>query len=236
MKGTFIYATNFRCGTVDVFDVTFKPTTLSGSFHDSDIPDGFAPFGIANIQGNLFVTFALQDAAKHDNVAGPGDGFVDIFNTDGNLIRRFASRGELNSPWGLARAPFNFGPFSNDVLIGNFGDGEIDAYDTEGHLQGELKDPSNKTIEIDGLWSLVFGGAKCPIPTFYISPLDLTMSRTACSARLRPNSELSTDRVLNVPSGSGGLRFQRDIVPPKESQLRAPLGVPITLIAFCLGS
>ena len=164
VTGVFIYATNFRCGTVDAFDATFKPATLRGSFHDPDIPDGFAPFGIANIQGNLFVTFALQDAAKHDNVPGPGLGFVDIFDTNGNLITRFASRGQLNSPWGVVQAPFNFGPVSNDVLIGDFGDGKINVFDTDGRSRGQLKDSSGKTITIDGLWSLVFGGAKISDP------------------------------------------------------------------------
>jgi uncharacterized protein (TIGR03118 family) len=120
VKGVFLYATNFRCATIDVFDVTFKPAKLSGNFDDPEIPEGFAPFGIANIGGNLFVKYALQDTSKHDNLAGPGEGFVDIFDTDGNLIKRFASRGGLNAPWGVAQAPFNFGLFSNDVLIGNF--------------------------------------------------------------------------------------------------------------------
>jgi len=159
VTGVFLYATNFRCGTVDVFDRTFKPATLSGKFHDSDIPDGFAPFGIANVDGNLIVTYAKQDAAKHDPVAGPGNGFVDIFDTNGNLIKRFASRGKLNSPWGIAQAPFNFGRFSTDLLIGNFGDGKINAFKSGGQFHGPLKDPSNKTIVLDGLWSLIFGGA-----------------------------------------------------------------------------
>ena len=110
------------------------------------------------------MTFALQDAAKHDNVPGPGQGSVDIFDTSGNLITRFASRRQLNSPWGVVRAPFNFGPVRNDVLIGDFGDGKINLFDTNGRSRGQLKDPSGKTITIDGLWSLVFGGAKISDP------------------------------------------------------------------------
>jgi uncharacterized protein (TIGR03118 family) len=158
--GAFLYATNFSCGTVDVFDSSFTQiSSLPGSFSDPRLPSGFAPFGIANIQGNLFVTYALQDADKHDDVAGPGNGFVDIFDTNGNLIQRFASRGKLNSPWGIAAAPFNFGRFSRAILIGNFGDGKINGFGTTGHFRGQLKDPSNKTIVIDGLWALVFGGA-----------------------------------------------------------------------------
>jgi uncharacterized protein (TIGR03118 family) len=158
--GEFLYATNFRCATVDVFGPgTFSQTKLSGSFQDPNIPTGFAPFGIANRHGNLVVTYALQDAAQHDDVAGKGNGFVDIYDTNGNLIRRFATRGTLNSPWGIAEAPSNFGTFSDDLLIGNFGDGRINAFKSGGQFQGQLKDPSSKTIAIDGLWSIIFGGA-----------------------------------------------------------------------------
>jgi uncharacterized protein (TIGR03118 family) len=159
-SGVFLYATNFHAGTVDVFDSKFQPASLSGSFTDPNIPSGFAPFGIANINGNLFVTYAMQNSAKHDDVAGPGNGFVDVFDTSGNLIQRFASHGKLNSPWGLAEAPFNFGRFSADILVGNFGDGTINAFETEdAHFRGQLNDPSGNTIAIDGLWSLEFGSA-----------------------------------------------------------------------------
>ena len=159
-NGVFLYATNFRAGTVDVFDSTFQPATLSGSFKDANIPSGFAPFGIANINGNLFVTYAMQDSAKHDDVAGPGNGFVDVFDTSGNLIERFAAHGKLNSPWGVTVAPFNFGRFSTNILVGNFGDGTINAFETDdGDFRGQLSDPSRKTIVIDGLWALEFGGA-----------------------------------------------------------------------------
>src|SRR6266851_1547472 len=169
--GVFLYATNFRCATVDAFDGTFAPATaLSAKFKDSKIPGGFAPFGIANIQGNLVVTYAMQNPAKHDDVAGPGNGFVDIFDTSGNLIERFATRGKLNSPWGIAAAPFNFGRFSNDLLIGNFGDGKINAYKTGGQFNGQLRDQSNSTIVIDGLWALTFGGAALSDPgTLYFT-------------------------------------------------------------------
>jgi uncharacterized protein (TIGR03118 family) len=157
--GAFLYATNFRCATVDVFDTNFKPASVSGNFQDPNIPSGFAPFAIANIYGNLFVTYAMQDDKKHDDVAGPGNGFVDVFDTSGKLIERFASRGKLNSPWGIAAAPFNFGRFSTDMLIGNFGNGKINAFKIDGQFHGQLRDPSNQPIVIDGLWSLAFGGA-----------------------------------------------------------------------------
>lgn len=156
--GSFLYATNFRAGTVDVFDSQFHQVSLSGSFTDPNLPPGYAPFGIANINGDLYVTYALQNAAKHDDVAGPAHGFVDIYDTNGNLIRRLVTRGRLNSPWGLAMAPANFGRFSGDLLVGNFGDGRINAVDpSTGDFLGQLRDANNSPITIDGLWGLAFG-------------------------------------------------------------------------------
>jgi uncharacterized protein (TIGR03118 family) len=157
-SGTFIYATNFHAGIIDVFDSNFAPATLSGSFTDPKIPIGYAPFGIQNISGNLYVTYALQDANKEDDVAGPAHGFVDVFDTSGNLIRRLISHGRLNSPWGLALAPADFGRFSNALLVGNFGNGRINAYNLNtGEFLGQLRDQSNTPITIDGLWALGFG-------------------------------------------------------------------------------
>src|SRR5262249_45938442 len=128
-----------------------------GSFADPKIPAGYAPFGIALIDGNLFVTYALQDSAKHDDQKGPGHGFVDVFDTDGHLITRFASRGALNSPWGIARAPLNFGPFSSRILLGNFGDGRISGFSSFGDFRGQLRDTGGHAVHIDGLWSIAFG-------------------------------------------------------------------------------
>jgi uncharacterized protein (TIGR03118 family) len=127
------------------------------SFTDDDLPRDFAPFGVRNIAGNLYVTFAKQNGMKHDDVPGPGNGFVDVFSTSGHLIRRFASRGVLNSPWGVALAPSDFGEFSNDLLIGNTGDGTIHAFDlATGDFQGEIQD-HGKPITNDRLWALWFG-------------------------------------------------------------------------------
>jgi uncharacterized protein (TIGR03118 family) len=167
VHGVFLFATNFRAGTIDVFapngSAGFRPATSSeidGAFTDPNIPAGFAPFGIQNINGDLFVTYALQDAAKHDDVAGRGNGFVDIFDTDGHLLQRFASRGALNSPWGVARASFAFGGFSGDILVGNFGDGKINAFDSDGNFLDTLKDGKGKSVVIDGLWTLTLGGGR----------------------------------------------------------------------------
>jgi uncharacterized protein (TIGR03118 family) len=163
-KGAFLFATNFHNGTVDVFgpngsDGLFtKVTTLDGHFIDPEIPGGYAPFNIANIDGDLFVTYAKQNAQKHDDVAGAGHGFVDVFDTDGHLIRRFESRGRLNSPWGITRASFAFGPYSGKILIGNFGDGRINVFNNNGTFVDQLEDTHGKPLVIDGLWTLTLGG------------------------------------------------------------------------------
>ena len=144
--------------------------TTDGNFTDADIPPGYAPFGIQNINGDLFVTYAKQNAAKHDDVAGKGNGFVDVFDTDGHLKRRFASRGALNSPWGVARASFAFGRFSGDILVGNFGDGRINVFDSDGNFLGQLRDTNGKALSIDGLWTLTLGGgAKSSPDTLYFT-------------------------------------------------------------------
>ena len=155
--GTHLYAANFHAGTIDVFDSSFAPTTLSGSFVDPTMPAGYAPFNVQEIAGSLYVTYAKQDADGHDDVKGAGHGFVDVFTPDGALVRRLVSQGRLNSPWGLALAPSDFGRFSGALLVGNFGNGRIHAYDpTTGHLLGTLS-AKNHPIVIDGLWGLRFG-------------------------------------------------------------------------------
>jgi uncharacterized protein (TIGR03118 family) len=158
--GVFLFATNFRAGTVEVFDHSYQPVKTDGGFTDPSIPPGFAPFGMQNIGGDLFVTYAKQNAAKHDDVAGKGNGFVDVFDTDGHLLRQLVTRGQLNSPWGVARASYGFGRFSGDVLIGNFGDGKINAFDSDGNFRDTLKGPDSKPVVIDGLWTLTLGGGR----------------------------------------------------------------------------
>jgi hypothetical protein len=157
-SNSLLHATNFGLGRVDVFDSSFHPTTVSGGFTDPNLPAGYAPFGIRNIDGNLYVSYALQDAEHHDNVSGAGHGFIDVFNTNGVLLERLVTQGALNSPWGLSLAPSNFGPFSGDLLVGNFGDGEIHAYNpNNGTFLGTLDDESGNPIVIQGLWGLDFG-------------------------------------------------------------------------------
>ena len=155
-SGDFIYATNFRNGVVEMYNAQFQ---LVKTFTDSGIPSGFAPFGIRTINNELFVTYAKQDAKRHDDVAGPSNGFIDIFDLNGNLQSQFAVQGTLNSPWGLAVAPpSGFGEFSGALLVGNFGDGRINAFNpATGDFLGQLQDTFGNPMTINALWGLNFG-------------------------------------------------------------------------------
>ncbi len=160
VKGkSFLYATNFRSGRVEAYDSTFTPVEMPGGlFVDPGLPAGYGPFGIAEIRGSLYVSFAQQDATLHDDVAGPGHGFVDVFTNTGAFVRRLVTRGALNSPWGLALAPASFGRFGGDLLVGNFGNGLINVYNpTNGAPLGRLRQRNGLPIQIDGLWGLKFG-------------------------------------------------------------------------------
>ena len=159
-RGTFLFASNFHDGRVDVFNSRFHRVRMPGNFRDPTLPRGYAPFGIQAISPFIYVSYALQNSAKHDDVAGAGHGFIDIYTTDGFLVKRLASRGDLNSPWGLAVAPPGFGPFGGDLLVGNFGDGLIHAYGLfSGRPLGALLDEQRQPIQIDDLWGLHFGTA-----------------------------------------------------------------------------
>jgi uncharacterized protein (TIGR03118 family) len=159
-----LYASNFHSGHVEVYDTGFHPVTLpTGAFSDPSLPKGYAPFNVQTLGGKVYVTYARQDADKADDVAGPGHGFVDVFNLDGtpglaNGDARLVSRGPLDSPWGLALAPASFGDLAGDLLVGNFGDGSVNVFNpTTGRFQGQLKDPDGEPIQIDGLWALKVG-------------------------------------------------------------------------------
>ena len=156
---SFLYATNFHAGTVDIFDKNFALVVKPGAFRDPNLPAGFAPFGIQNIQNLLFVTYAMQDEEAEDDVPGPGAGFINIFDLQGNFIRRFASEGTLNAPWGLARPERKFGKFGNALFAGNFGDGRINVFDfTTGAFLGQLEDADDQPLAFEGLWGLAFSG------------------------------------------------------------------------------
>ena len=158
--GTLLYASNFHDGTVDVFDTNFHKVELAGSFRDPSLPAGYAPFGIQEEHGLIYVSYAKQDMAAHDDVAGEGHGFIDIFTVDGFLVKRLASRGALNSPWGMAIAPDGFGKAAGKLLVGDFGDGHVNVFDSiSGEPAGQLRDESGRRLTIDGLWGLKPGTA-----------------------------------------------------------------------------
>lgn len=164
-QGSRLYAANFRAGTVDVFDGSFAPVKRRGAFVDRDLPPGYAPFNVQAIGDRLVVTYALQNAQKHDDVKGPGHGFVDLYSASGRRLQRIASRGALDSPWGIVVAPEGFGRFGGALLVGNFGDGRINAYDRDdGELLGTLRDAQHRPITIDGLWGLRFGNGTAGAP------------------------------------------------------------------------
>ncbi|ADG18883.1 NHL repeat containing protein [Paraburkholderia atlantica] len=157
-NGNFLYATDFHNNKIDVFDTTFTKVSMPGAFTDPAMPAGFAPFGIQAIGSNLFVTYAMQDADKHDDVAGAGLGMVDVYDTAGNLKQRFATGGPLNAPWGIAQAPASFGSMSGAIIIGNFGDGMINAFNaSSGQSMGPISGPNNSPIVEHGVWGIAFG-------------------------------------------------------------------------------
>ena len=172
--GPRLYAADFHNARVDVFDTNFV-LQPAGAFVDPSLPDGYAPFGIQTIGDRVFVSYAKQDEDAEDEVAGQGAGFVDAYDTAGNLLGRVAQHGQLNAPWGLALAPPGFGRFGGDLLVGNFGDGQINAYAelSNGRFEhrGELRGPDGKTLVIDGLWALQFGtgGTAGPIGTLFFT-------------------------------------------------------------------
>lgn len=155
---SYLYAANFRAGTIDVLKGSPGAPNLTGNFTDPNLPAGYAPFNIRNLGGKLYVTYAVQDASKHDDVAGAGHGIVSVFDTQGNFLGRVGTGGTLDSPWGLALAPGSFGQFAGDLLVGNFGDGRINAFDlTTNTLVDQLHAVGGGPLNIDGLWGLTVG-------------------------------------------------------------------------------
>ena len=174
--GPQLYATDFHNARLDVFNATWAAVTPAGGFVDPKIPAGYAPFGIQTIGARIFVTFAKQGPGAKDEIDGQGLGFVDAFDTDGNLLVRVAQHGQLNAPWGLALAPASFGQFGGDLLVGNFGDGHVNAYqalpDGTFELIGALRTADGRKLVIDGLWALQFGHGTVnngPIDTLFFT-------------------------------------------------------------------
>jgi uncharacterized protein (TIGR03118 family) len=167
-----LYATDFHNGRVDVFDSSFKLINPPGGFTDAKVAKGFAPFGIQALGGDIFVTYAKQDAARHDDVAVAGQAYVDEFTPDGQLVARVVNSGKknapLNAPWGLALAPSDFNVFGGDLLVGNFGDGRVSAYTKRGSswvYKGQLRLGDGTPVAIDGLWAIAFGNGSAAGPT-----------------------------------------------------------------------
>lgn len=163
----FLYAANFNSGRIDVFSSSFAPVAVAaGGFTDPTLPAGYAPFNVANIDGKLYVSYALQDSFKHDDVAGQGHGFVVVYDVNGTLLARLENGLWFSSPWGMTLAPAGFGKFSKDVLVGNFGSGQIAAFDpATGVFKGLLRDEFNDPVMIDGLWGLGSGNGGSAGPT-----------------------------------------------------------------------
>jgi len=172
-SANFLYVADFRKGRINVYDTNFHRISMDGdAFEDHQAPKGFAPFNIQNIGGNLYVAFAKQDSAKHDEVDGAGLGVVDVFSPTGRLLNRLQWGKWFNAPWGMAQAPSDFGIYSHDVLVGQFGSGQILAFDpVTGDFKGALADANNAPISINGLWGIAFGsgGNSGPATTLYFA-------------------------------------------------------------------
>jgi uncharacterized protein (TIGR03118 family) len=157
-QGPFLLAADFHNGRIEALDGTFTKVDLpKWAFRDPRLPRGYAPFNVAVVGDSVYVMYAKQDADAEDEVQGRGLGFIDVYKGLGRFEHRLVSRGPLNAPWGFAMAPDTFGSFAGDILVGNFGDGRINAFDRFGHFRGPLRLGNGKPIEIDGLWALLRG-------------------------------------------------------------------------------
>ena len=202
-QGDFLLAANFHSGAVEVYDHNFQPATLSGgTFVDPNLPAGYAPHGVHVINGVVYVTYAAQDSAKHDPMIGAGLGLVDLFQTDGTFRRRGITGGKLNAPWGVVQASANFGTFSNDLLVGNFGDGVMNAYDSTGNFLGQVVDSNGAVISNPGLWDMLFGAGGTGDPnTLYFTAGSASQTH-GLFASLVPTAAAGTDFSLQLSSAS----------------------------------
>jgi uncharacterized protein (TIGR03118 family) len=206
--GTFLLAANFASGKVDIFDKNFNPATLTGSFTDPALPTGYAPFGIHNIGGKIYVTYAQVNASTGRETVGASLGYVDVFDNNGNLISEAIAQGVLNAPWGMALAPSGFGSFAGDLLVGNFGDGTINAYDpTSFAFKGTLEDSTGAPITNSGLWEIVFGtsntgGAGDPNTLYLAAGINNEADGLVAAITAAQSSSGSSDFSFSAPSGS----------------------------------
>src|SRR5271163_3265113 len=259
LLGTNLLAANFNSGKVDVYDANYNLTSLGGTFTDPNLPAGFAPHGIHVIGNQIYVAYAMQDTPKHDAVPGVGVGQVDIFDSTGKFVSTFVAAGansNLNAPWGVAQAPASFGTFAGDILVGNFGDGTISAFDTTGKFQGQLSNSSGSVLVNPGLWDMVFGGGgganndPGTLGTLYITAggsagqpnFPAGGSATAVFASLVPvaavgapgfSLSLSAPSATVAPGGSANLMISAAAVGGFNSQISltctAPSGLTCSL-------
>jgi len=199
----YLYAADLEHGRIDVYDKAFQPAHLDGSFSDPNTPNSYAPFNIQNLGGRLYVTYAQKHHQTPDEETDRGSGFVDVFDTSGHLLQRLIKGNHLNAPWGLAIAPADFGPFAGDLIVGNFGNGHLQAFELEsGRFLGELSDASGKPIVIDGLWGLTFGNGVTAGDTnalYFAAGPDGETHGLFGSLRFVPSSSASLSR----PGGPG---------------------------------
>jgi uncharacterized protein (TIGR03118 family) len=194
----FLAVANFNSGLVETYTSGFVGLAPAGSFTDPNLPAGYAPFNIQPIGAQVFVTYAVQDAAKHDPVHGAGMGIVDIFNPDGTFVKRFASNGPLNAPWGVVQASTSFGQFSNDILIGNFGDGTINVFDpATGNSLGQISDAGGAPLTNGSLWALVFGAGGTGDPNTLYFTAGLTNEQHGLFGAITVASSATADFALS---------------------------------------
>jgi uncharacterized protein (TIGR03118 family) len=238
---TFLAVANFNSGLIEAFTQAFAPLNPPGNFTDPNLPAEYAPFNIQQIGNQVFVTYAVQDSAKHDPINAAGNGIVDIFDLEGNFVQRFASNGHLNSPWGVVQASASFGAFSNDILIGNFGDGTINAFDpTTGSFIDQLKDQTGAVISNGSLWALVFGagGTGDPNTLYFTAGLaneghGLFGAIAASVVGTSDYSLAASPQSATVTAG-GSMNFMLTVTPangfsaPVNFSCAAPTGITCT--------
>lgn len=214
--GTSLLAANFNTGKVDVYDSNFNPTSLTGSFTNPNLPAGLAPHGIHVIGNQVYVAYAMQDNPKHDAVPGAGAGQVDIFDTSGNFVSTFVAadaQNHLNAPWGVVQTPAGFGTFANDILVANFGDGTISAFDPTGKYLGQLTNSSGATLVNPGIWDMVFGAGGTGDP----GTLYFTAGGSAGQPNFPPGGSATSVFAGLVPASSAAAGFSLNLSAPSAT-------------------
>ena len=200
-SGTFLYASDFKNGKIDVFNSTYTQVSLAGSFTDPNLPAGYSPYNIQLVNGRLYAEYA-PIGPNGQPMVGPGNGVVDVFDTNGNFVQRLISNGQLNVPWGIALAPSSFGQFGGDLLVGNFGNGWINAFNpTTGAFAGTLDLANGSPFAEPALWSLDFGiggNGGTPGVLYFTSGLTLSQTGGLLGSLTAPTPEPATLTLLGT--------------------------------------